>query len=371
MNQINLAYQRAIDIINKCCTKNGIYASAYGYTAIWARDSMIAFLGASLVKNSQFKECFKKTLAALSKYQSELGEIPNNIDLWSSRKKKVTFASIDSSLWYIIGHYVYAKRYNDNSLLKRYRKNINKALLWVEYQDAGNDLLPEQQPTTDWQDAFPHKYGHVLNTQALYYCVFKLLKDKKLIKIKKIINGKMRKDMDFFNHKEGFYLPWIWKSHDSIREEAHWFDSLGNLLMVVFGAVDKSKGKKILGYITKHKINMPYPVKALYPPFKKGTKEWKKYFEKCDAKLPYHYLNAGIWPYIGGVYILALIRYKKFEEAQKELEKLAESCLKGKSFPEWLDGKTGKPHGKYQAWDAGMYILAYESLKKKRALLQI
>ena len=46
------------------------------------------------------------------------------------------------------------------------------------------------------------------------------------------VNGKMRKDLDFFNHKKGFYLPWIWKSHNGIREEAHWFDSLGNLLMI-------------------------------------------------------------------------------------------------------------------------------------------
>lgn len=369
MSQTESAYQKAVDAMNKCCTKNGLYASAHGYTAIWSRDSMTAFLGASLINDKVFRECFKKTLFQLSKYQSRLGEIPNNIDLWSKRNKKVTFASIDSSLWYIIGHYTYADRYKDNSLLKRYRKNINKALLWVEYQDAGQDMLPEQQPTTDWQDAFPHKYGHVLNTQALYYYVLKLLKNKKSKKIKEIINGIKRKEMNFFNHKKGFYLPWIWKSHDGLREEADWFDSLGNLLMVVFGAADKSRAKRILDYIKKHGINRPYPAKALYPPFKKGTKQWKRYFEKCDAKLPYHYLNAGVWPFIGGFYILALIKYKKFREAEKELRKLAESCLKGKTFPEWLDGKTGKPYGGYQAWDAGMYILAYESFRKKRVLL--
>ena len=129
MSHAKTAYQKAIEVIGKCCSKNGIYASAYGYTAIWARDSMISFLGASLVDGKGFRECFKKTLAALSEHQSSLGEIPNNVDLWSRRRKKVTFASIDSSLWYIIGHHVYAKRYKDKSLLKRYRKNINKALL--------------------------------------------------------------------------------------------------------------------------------------------------------------------------------------------------------------------------------------------------
>jgi len=363
------AYSKSIDVVRECCTKNGLYASAHGYTAIWARDSMITFLGASLVKSNQFKECFRQSLINLSKYQSSLGEIPNNIDLWDRRRKhKVTFASIDSSLWYIIGMHLFAKRYNDSSLLRKYKKNISKALLWVEYQDAGKDGLPEQQPTTDWQDAFPHKYGHVLNTQALYYAALRLLKSKEAAKISKLVNGRVRKDLDFFDHHRKFYLPYIWKSHDEIREEAYWFDSLGNLLAIIFGLADESKAKKIMEHIKKHKINRPYPVKALYPPLRKGTKQWNRYFEKSDARLPYHYLNGGVWPFIGGFYVLALIKYKKFREADKELGKLAESMLKGNS-PEWLDGRTGKPHGKMQAWNAGTYILAYESLKKRKVLL--
>jgi len=362
------AYHKSIEIAGKCCTKNGMYASAHGYTAIWARDSMITFLGASLIEYNKFKECFKKTLIKLSEYQSELGEIPNNIDIWEKRKHKVTFASIDSSLWYVIGMYSYAKNYKDKSLLTKYKKNIEKALLWTEYQDAGKDLLPEQQPTTDWQDAFPHKYGHVLNTQSLYYYCLRLTNKSLAEKIKKTVNGEIRKDLDFFNHKYGYYLPYIWKSHDNIREQGNWFDSLGNLLAVVFGLTDEERGKRILKYIKKHNIHKPYPVKAIFPPIRKGTKEWKEYFEKCDARLPYHYLNGGIWPYIGGFYVLALVKYKKFKEAEKELKKLAEAMLKGNS-PEWLDGETGKPYGKYQAWNTGTYLLAYESLKKKKSLL--
>ncbi len=85
----------------------------------------------------------------------------------------------------------------------------------------------------------------------------------------------------------------------------------------------------------------------------------------CDARKPYHYLNAGIWPYIGGFYVLALIKLKKFKEAENELRKLAEANLKG-NFPEWI-GVDKKFHGKLQAWSAGLYILAYNSLKKKNA----
>ncbi|MBA3064156.1 hypothetical protein FP803_01830, partial [Candidatus Woesearchaeota archaeon] len=131
---------------------------------------------------------------------------------------------------------------------------------------------------------------------------------------------------------------------------------------------DKSKAKKILYYIDKNKINMPYPVKSIYPPIKKGTKDWQDYFEDCAARKPYHYLNAGIWTYIGGFYVLSLIKLKKLKKAEKELKKLAEANLGG-NYPEWINPLTKKSYGKLQAWNAGMYIMAYESFKKKNVLL--
>ena len=131
---------------------------------------------------------------------------------------------------------------------------------------------------------------------------------------------------------------------------------------------EKREQKKILAYIEKKKINKPYPVKSIYPPIKKGSKYWKDYYYDAGAT-PNNYLNGGIWPYIGGFYILALIKLKKFKEAQKELEKLGKANLKGNLFPEWINPKTKQTHGKFQAWSAGCYILAYNSLNKKKVLI--
>ena len=96
----------------------------------------------------------------------------------------------------------------------------------------------------------------------------------------------------------------------------------------------------------------------------------------CDAGKEYHYSNAGIWTFIGGFYVLALIKMGRFVEAELQLDKLAIANLKKPYYSEWLNGKTGEP-GKSesnsdegnQAWNAGMYILAYESLKKKKVLI--
>ena len=112
---------------------------------------------------------------------------------------------------------------------------------------------------------------------------------------------------------------------------------------------------------------MPYPVKCIYPPIKKSSKYWKDYYLDAGAT-PNHYLNGGIWPFIGGFYVLALIKMKRFKQAEQELYELAESNLKGKTFPEWIDPKTKKTHGQLQAWSAGTYIWAYNSLKEGKVL---
>ena len=364
---IDKCYEKAKEVIKACSTRHGLFASGgkEGYDAIWARDSMISFLGASLVKNNLFKKTFGQSLIVLSKNQSTTGQIPNAIDKFSKRKPHVDYGSIDSTLWYIIGHYIYKKRYKDNSLFRKYKNNIENALSWLECQDSGEKGMLTQLPTTDWQDAFPHKYGYTINTQALYYFVLNLTGRKKQAKRLKLTVNE-NNDAKLWNGN--FYVPYRWKNHNKYREIGNWFDSLGNLLAIVFGLANDSKSEKIIYYIDKNKINNPYPVKAIYPPIKKTSKYWQDYFNDCDAKKPYNYLNGGIWTFIGSFYVLSLIKLKKFRKAEQELKKLANANLKG-NFPEWISPLTKESYGSLQAWNAGMYILAYESFKKKRVLL--
>lgn len=359
---IDECYESAKEVIRKNIFSNGIFASP-GYNALWSRDSMISFLGASLVKDPLFEKAFRNSLITLAGNQSALGQIPNAVDKYSKRKPHVDYGSIDSTLWFVIGEYVYQKRYG-STLFNMHSKNIKSAITWLRYRGFGEDGMLEQMPTTDWQDAFPHKYGHVINTQALYYKVLSLSKQKKAMeKLKRVVNtGEKR----LWN--TNYYLPWRWKSHNKYHEYETWFDSLGNLLAIVFGLADQSKSEKILSHIRQNKINQPYPVKAIFPPIKPGDKGWQDYFNDCDARKPYHYLNGGIWTYIGGFYVLALIRCKKYKEAEHELQKLAEANLNNR-FPEWIDPITKEPYGYFQTWNAGMYILAYLSFKEKKVLL--
>ncbi|MBU3942683.1 hypothetical protein KKA24_01720, partial [Patescibacteria group bacterium] len=288
------AYNEATKVLESCSKPIGFNASGLkgGYNGLWARDSMITSLGASVL-GEKFKTTFKNSLELLSCNQSKLGQIPNAVgDYNTDRKSKVTFNTIDSTLWYLIGNFIYAKTYNDKTLLKKYQKNIDKAFLWLSYQDPNEDKLLAQQPTMDWQDAFPHKYGHTINTQALYYATLKMFGQNKLAEhLKKIVNGEIEKYLSLYDKKLGHYLPWVWKNHDGDREQEEWFDTFGNLLAIVSGLATPKIAKSILKHIKDKEINKPYPCKTIYPIIKSKDKEWHSYFSKCLAKDPYQYLN--------------------------------------------------------------------------------
>ncbi len=367
------AAEKAIECLHACKTKYGLYASGgkKGYTQVWSRDSNVSMIGASLHVNI-FKDTFKKSLETLVHVQSKNGQIPNAVDFIGSIDKPATYATIDSSLWFILGEYFYRKKFG-GVLWKKHKKNIGAALCWVQYQDAGEDLMPEQLPTSDWQDCFPHKYGHTINTQALYFGALKATENKKIMPA-------LKKQVDkyLWSERLGYYLPWHWKDHGKYSEKEEWFDSLGNMLAIVFGLANKRQANSILDFVQKKKINRPFPLRAIYPGIRQGSAEWKDYFAASLAGEQNSYLNGGIWPFIGGFYVCALVEAKRFGEAQKELELLVAANRLGShkdwdwDFNEWIHPTTKKASGsRHQAWSAGSYLLAFEALKRRKNPLQI
>ena len=69
------ARQRATDILHRCATPHGFRASALaaGYPQIWARDSMIVFLGAAATGEPALIAAGKASLEIMSRHQSLRG----------------------------------------------------------------------------------------------------------------------------------------------------------------------------------------------------------------------------------------------------------------------------------------------------------
>src|SRR3989338_592656 len=101
MNIKEQAYIKAIEVLKRSAKPVGFFASGLKgrYSAVWARDSIITSLGASLV-GKEFLPAIKNSLDLLSRHQSPLGQIPNCVGSYNlDRKSKTTYNTIDSSLW--------------------------------------------------------------------------------------------------------------------------------------------------------------------------------------------------------------------------------------------------------------------------------
>ncbi|HSN77711.1 MAG TPA: glycogen debranching protein, partial [Anaerolineae bacterium] len=73
---------RAADILHRCATPHGFRASALaaGYPQIWARDSMVVFLGAATTGDPALLAAGRASLETMGRYQSGRGMIQLNVN---------------------------------------------------------------------------------------------------------------------------------------------------------------------------------------------------------------------------------------------------------------------------------------------------
>ena len=66
---------------------------------------------------------------------------------------------IDNSLWFVLGHYAHWQATDDLDLLRASWPAIQRALLWLRYQDSNACGLLEVHEAMDWADLFPNRYN--------------------------------------------------------------------------------------------------------------------------------------------------------------------------------------------------------------------
>ncbi len=104
-------------------------------------------------------------------------------------------------------------------------------------------------------------------------------------------------------------------------------------------------------------------MRALDQPVRPGDADWRDYLLLRDLNKPDQYHNGGIWPFIGGFYVAALVAAGRHAEAAAQLARLAALNREGIrapwEFTEWAHGRSGRPMGfAHQSWSAAMYIYA-------------
>ncbi len=403
---IEEARERAAGILRQCLTPHGFRASGLvqGYPQIWARDSMIAFLGASATGNPDLLAAGRASLETMSRYQSPRGLIQLNVNPDTGYISTENAGAVDGNLWYVLGHYLHYKLTGGCDFLVQHWPSVERAMDWLEYQDMNECGLVEVPEAGDWMDLLAVRYN-VLYDNALYYAATLAYEElaqqlpadrtchhpevgaegiherlnlllwidrcwvaehfaEHLERLKSI-----RLEWFMLYHNMGtissrpFYLPWV-----AFRDYGDWCDSLGNCLAILTGVADRHRAEHILRYM--HQVGMaePYPTKAIHPPIYPGEAHWREYYRSRTLNLPHQYHNGGIWPMIGGFHVAALVRHGWRAEAERMLVSLARANQQGVyqpwEFTEWLHGDSGHPMGySRQGWSAAMFLYAEHAVR--------
>ncbi len=346
---------------------------------------MIALLGESLTHDDQIKNALKASLRLLSDHRAAGGAIPNNVDCATLRPNFRAYA--DGGLWWVIGSAILAP---DPAV-------IREVLRWYEYQDVDQSGLLSMQEGSDWQDLFCTR-GKGLYLNCLYVLALRHAADcfpgeegnrlrSRAALVAERINAFFwyRGDNNMQRHishtfstegtplhdslgrlryvpekryftEEQYYLPYL-----GFRSAGEWFDSFGNVLAILSGVADERQTEMILDLIARYSMDV-WPLQSLTPAVQPGDPDWRDYYGSLN--LPHHYHNGGAWPFLGGFYVAALVKAGRADAAETTLGRLAQLNQSGQ-FNEWHHGQTGAPLGAQdQAWSAGMYLFAWECVRR-------
>jgi hypothetical protein len=353
---------------------------------------MISLLGARLIDDDRIQSALHASLSILRAHRSPTGEIPNNFDSETGRPNFRAYA--DGGLWWIIG----------STFLAPDPPTVRTILKWYECQDVDASGLLQLQESADWQDLFCTRgkglylnclYVIALRAAAKQFALSDLAESRRCSSRAEQVADQVNKL--FWYRGDGDMLPHVShtfstesQQHDSLgrkrwmpqkrhlvdeqhylpylgfRAVGEWFDSLGNLLAILSGTADQRQSDVILDLIERHALNT-WPLRSLTPVVCPGDADWRDYYGSLN--LPHHYHNGGIWPFIGGFYVAALLKTGRHAAAASALRNLAALNQQGE-FNEWHHGETGLAMGvRDQAWSAGMYLFAFECVTAGRVEL--
>ncbi len=391
---VNEAIGQARKILSRNITPLGMMASCDVYQQVWARDSVITLLGATVNSDATALECLRVSLDTLAKGQNRFGQIPGFV---ACKDGMPTWGGMDCNPWFVLG---VARLYElrlDESWRRSTAPAVIRALDWCESMDLSRHDLMISPEMFDWADLLAN-HGHVLYPNVLYAAA--------LARGAEFLSDGFPDDAERFRKKKDAVLAalqdWFWvkdpnsfedKSHHQIRrimachlrrrpyflpwiDEAdygEYFDTTGNLLSILCDVASREQSLQILDFIDQVGVNRPYPVQVLYPAIQPGERNWREYYKIYNLNLPHQYHNRGIWPWVGGLYVAALVKVGRTAKAEEELDLLAksnrESCKsRDWEFNEWLQGHTGRAMGSAsQAWSAGMFLYAANAVAEGNA----
>jgi len=377
-------YREAIDLLRENSTPGGVLASVRNakstgrhYSSIFGRDASICALGMVASGEPDLIQTARDGIFTLAQYQAPNGQIPKyvkpelgEVDFWYA-------GCIDATLWWLIAIRFMDRLAPEGRLAEALAPKVALALRWLECQEHQVWYLLQQNEASDWADIMPRS-GFVLYSNVLWYWTKKLYDLPTAPQTRDYANllfwpfgtvvpehRRARLLMHYIRNRckpYPFYLSFV---NFSVWGEE--IDIFGNILAYLLGIGDPSTAGKAAANLILLKANEPHPIRVVGFPIGQETALWRLYMQRHRQNLSWQYHNGGIWPFVGGFWVMLLATLGKEKDAWRELERLAlVNQVNGWEFNEWFQGRTGEPMGMpRQSWNAALYILAYRTLNER------
>lgn len=347
-------------------------AAGWGYPEPYTRDLLISSLGIFVSGNERLLKTLRRVLVTLAKNQSRLGLIPALAHDPEER------ATSDTTPLFILAVGLFRKFTGETDFLE---EAVRKAMLWMEYQSPSDRVIVAQLPTSDWRDEqWVLGFGLYVNTIVYSYLQLYGQFDRASF-LEQMMNGfTITNEVTHRHAHEGlvlrrkpYFATWSYKIYSDER-----FDLMGNSLAILSGLAHHSRAKQIVSWIEREcqalreqgQLALDLPPN-FFPYIRPENPDWYPRYWKFNQ--PGEYLNGGVWPFVCGFYIAAIVATGRFRLAEEKLIALTELVRPGHDpeldfgFNEWFRAQDGTPQGEdWQTWSAAMYLYAAASVEQRK-----
>ncbi|WP_372846597.1 glycoside hydrolase 100 family protein [Pontiella sp.] len=346
--------------------------AGWGYPEPYTRDLMIAALGILVSGDETLMRALRRTLEVVADNQSPRGHIPSLVHDADDR------GASDTTPLFLMAAAMFRDTVGEPAFLQ---DAIEKAVRWMEYQSPADDGIVAQLPTSDWRDEqWVLGYGLYVNTVVYTYLRLLGLHGpadtlRNAMGRFTITGGEQHKHVHeglVIRHKP-YYALWSYKVLGSER-----VDLLGNSLAILSGIAAPSRAEALVRWIESEceqlrdsgllAVELP---PNLFPYLQPGDPDWHPRDALFNQPGEYH--NGGIWPFVCGFYIAALVAAGRPKLAARRLDDLTALVRRRRKEPvewgfnEWYRAQDGTARGQdWQTWSAAMYLYAARCVEENR-----
>nr|WP_296015246.1 glycoside hydrolase 100 family protein [uncultured Acidovorax sp.] len=381
---VDACTQASLALLENNLTPHGILAAkptkaaiARRYTRIFGRDAAICVMAMCGSGVRSLEEGAVASLDALAAQQAANGQIPKYVDPEGQDADFWYLGCIDATLWWLIA--VDHVRRHGTVAPEHWADSIDRAIHWLLAQEHQHFRLLQQNEASDWADIMPRS-GYVLYTNALWFEVkrrFALPQAEDTCHHFNHLFNPFQRDLHEYHRarllqhyaRRGRRDLDLYLSFVNLAVVGDEGDVFGNLLAIQCGLADRPLAHRIVKAIGAAHAHDPYPVRVVLHPLSEAHGLWRAYMGRHRQNLVHQYHNGGIWPFVGGFWVMALAKLGLRTVAWSELVKLAQvNALDEWRFTEWFHGRNLAPMGMAgQSWNAATFLLARRALQGDKA----